>query len=189
LNRNLYYILVLFFSLSCKRNRPPSTVSKEAVVENPVKSVTESAETGKSNVPENKILEAKIIRIIDGDTVEILYDQLPIKLRLEHIDAPEKRGKQPFGNKAKIALSDLCFGQMVKIHSEGEFDRNGRLIGEIFNNAGLNVNKEMVKLGMAWHFKKYSDDNSYDTLEKEARSLKIGLWQDNNPIAPWNYRK
>tara|TARA_R110002051_G_scaffold315931_1_gene394953 strand:+ start:1630 stop:2196 length:567 start_codon:yes stop_codon:yes gene_type:complete len=188
LNKYLLYILVLLFSLSCRRNRPPSTFKKEAIVENPVKSITKSAETGKSNVPGNKILDAKIIRIIDGDTAEILYDELPIKLRLAHIDTPEKRGKQPYGNKAKITLSDLCFGQMVKIHTEGKYDGYGRLIAVIYNNQGLNVNKEMVRLGMAWHFKKYSDDNSYDILEKEARSLRIGLWQDNNPIAPWDFR-
>ena len=135
-----------------------------------------------------KHLKAKIIRILDGDTAEILYGQLPIKLRLEHIDCPEKRGKQPFGNRAKIALSDLCFGQMVSVSSDGKFDRNGRLIGVIFNKDSLNVNKEMVRLGMAWHFKKYSDDMSYDHLEREARAAKVGLWSDPNPIAPWDYR-
>ena len=135
-----------------------------------------------------KYLEAKIIRILDGDTVEVLYGELPIKLRLAHIDCPEKRGKQPFGNKAKIALSDLCFGQMVQIDSDKKFDRNGRLIGVIFNADGLNVNKEMVRLGMAWHYKKYSDDMSYDLLEKEARENKVGLWIDPNPIAPWAFR-
>ena len=135
-----------------------------------------------------KHLQAKIIRILDGDTVEILYGQLPIKLRLEHIDCPEKRGKQPFGNRAKIVLSDLCFGQMVSVSSDGKFDRNGRLIGVIFNKDSLNVNKEMVRLGMAWHFKKYSDDMSYDMLEREARAAKAGLWSDPNPIAPWDYR-
>ena len=46
----------------------------------------------------------------------------------------------------------------------------------------------MVKLGMAWHFKKYSDDMSYDDLEREAREAKVGLWSDPNPIAPWDYR-
>jgi|GEM_PF-3988012 len=64
-----------------------------------------------------KHLKAKIIRILDGDTVEILYGELPIKLRLEHIDCPEKRGKQPFGNRAKMVLSDLCFGQKVSVSS------------------------------------------------------------------------
>jgi endonuclease YncB( thermonuclease family) len=135
-----------------------------------------------------KQLEAKIIRILDGDTVEMLYNQLPIKLRLQHIDCPEKGGNQAFGNSAKLALSDLCFGQTVMINSDGKFDRYGRLIGVIFDKEGLNVNKEMVRLGMAWHYKKYSDDMSYDVLEKEARKAKVGLWIDPNPIAPWDYR-
>jgi len=145
-------------------------------------------EFSESDTNKLKLLKGKIIRILDGDTVEMLYGQLPIKLRLEHIDAPEKRGKQPFGNRAKIAISDLCFGQMVNIISDGKFDRNGRLIGVIFNKDSLNVNKEMVRLGMAWHFKKYSDDMSYDLLEREARTAKVGLWRDPHPIAPWDYR-
>ncbi|RTE53959.1 thermonuclease family protein [Arenibacter aquaticus] len=162
----------------------------------PAALISNSSETGQDNIitaarnglDEKIQLEAKIIRILDGDTVEILYGQLPIKLRLEHIDCPEKRGKQPFGNRAKIVLSDLCFGQTVRISSDGKFDRNGRLIGVIFNKDNINVNKEMVKLGMAWHFKKYSDDMSYDDLEREAREAKVGLWSDPNPIAPWDYR-
>ena len=89
----------------------------------PAALISNSSETGQDNIitaarnglDEKIQLEAKIIRILDGDTVEILYGQLPIKLRLEHIDCPEKRGKQPFGNRAKIVLSDLCFGQTVRI--------------------------------------------------------------------------
>ena len=109
-------------------------------------------------------------------------------LRLQHIDAPEKRGSQPYGNKAKTVLSDLCFGQQVTILTEGDFDMGGRMIGEIINEDGLNVNKEMVRLGYAWHFKKYSSDMSYDKLEKEARREKRGLWQEPNPVAPWDFR-
>jgi len=142
----------------------------------------------KTDTTKIKQLEVKIIRILDGDTVEMLYGQLPIKLRLQHIDCPEKRGKQPFGNKAKQTLSDLCFGQTVTVHSDAKFDRNGRLIGVIFTKEGLNVNKEMLRLGMAWHYKKYSDDMSYDVLEKEARKAKVGLWSEPKPIPPWDYR-
>ncbi|WP_229340750.1 thermonuclease family protein [Christiangramia sediminis] len=148
----------------------------------------------KSDPKENKnpkgqiSLEAKIIRIVDGDTAELLYGELPIMLRLQHIDAPEKRGSQPFGNNAKTILSDLCFGQEVTILTEGDFDMGGRMIGEIINEDGLNVNKEMVRLGYAWHFKKYSSDMNYDKLEKEARRERRGLWQEPNPVAPWDFR-
>ncbi|WP_421946230.1 thermonuclease family protein [Pedobacter sp.] len=52
-----------------------------------------------------------------------------------------------------------------------------------------NVNQEMVKLGMAWHFKKYSSDVTYAALENNARRNRIGLWKEPNPIAPWEWRK
>lgn len=137
---------------------------------------------------EHQTFTAKVIRIIDGDTMEVLYEETPIKIRLAHIDCPEKRGKQPFGNNAKIALSDLCFGQNVTVLGES-YDRYKRLLAVIINEAKQNVNQELVKRGMAWHFKRYSTDQTYHQLEMEARKNKIGLWQDQNPIAPWNWRK
>lgn len=131
---------------------------------------------------------AKVIRIIDGDTMEILYQNTPIKIRLAHIDCPEKRSRQPFGNNAKKALADLCFGQQVTLKGQNS-DRYGRLIAVVINSKKQIVNQEMVKLGMAWHFTKYSSDKTYAKLEQDARKKKIGLWQDNNPTPPWQWRK
>ena len=129
----------------------------------------------------------KIIGVKDGDTVELLMNGKPQIVRLSNIDCPEK--KQPFGNNAKQFVSDLCFEKMVKISTDGKKDRNKRLIAEIILPNGKNINKELVKNGLAWHLKKYSKDVSYDILEKQARKLKLGLWKDKNPIAPWNWRK
>jgi len=188
LNRIYLLLLVIGLNLSCDRHRKiiDDQTTFIAPIAQQEKQKDSVASTKKGD--EKISFIAKIIRILDGDTVEILYEKLTIKVRLEHIDAPEKRGKQPYGNAAKKALSELCFGQTVTISSTGEFDRYGRLIGEIYNDQGLNVNKEMVHLGMAWHFKKYSDDMSYNALEKEARRSKRGLWQEPNAIAPWDFR-
>ncbi|WP_243718010.1 thermonuclease family protein [Pedobacter changchengzhani] len=136
----------------------------------------------------NQTFTAKVIRILDGDTMEVLYQNTPIKIRLAHIDCPEKRGSQPFGNNAKIALSDLCFGQIVTVQGE-KYDRYKRLIAVIINVKKQVVNQEMIKQGMAWHFKKYSTNQVYANLEIEARRKKIGLWQDSNAVAPWAWRK
>ena len=137
---------------------------------------------------QHQSFKAKVIRIIDGDTMEILYQKTPIKIRLEHIDCPEKRSKQPFGTQAKTVLSNLCFGQQVKVTSQHS-DRYGRLIAVITNSKKQIVNQEMIKLGMAWHFTKYSTDKTYAKLEQEARKKRIGLWRENNPTPPWNWRK
>ncbi|QNL51901.1 thermonuclease family protein [Olivibacter sp. SDN3] len=131
---------------------------------------------------------AKVIRVIDGDTMEVLYEGNPIKVRLAHIDCPEKRASQPFGNAAKEALSALCFGQEVEVYSDS-YDRYGRLIAVVRNNKNQNINQEMLRLGMAWHFKRYSSDSIYAQIESEARQQKIGLWKDPNPIPPWDWRK
>lgn len=136
----------------------------------------------------NKTFSAKVIRIMDGDTMEVLYQNTPIKIRLAHIDCPEKRGSQPFGGNAKTALSNLCFGQQVKVYGE-KYDRYKRLIAVVANQNKQIVNQEMIKQGMAWHFKKYSSDPLYAQLEINARKRKIGLWSDAHPVAPWEWRK
>ena len=129
----------------------------------------------------------KVIGIKDGDTVSILMEGTEKTVRLAHIDCPEK--KQPFGNKAKEAISALCFGKLVTLIGNGKKDRNGRLIAELILPNGINVNKTLVKLGLAWHFKKYSKDQDYANLEITARNKKVGLWKDPHSIAPWDWRK
>lgn len=129
----------------------------------------------------------KVIKIKDGDTICLLMNGKEEVVRLAHIDSPEK--KQPFGNKAKQFVSDLCFGKYVKIGNNLKRDRNKRILAEIILPNGNNVNKELVENGLAWHLKKYSKDNIYAQLEIKARSQKTGLWKDKNPIARWNWRK
>jgi len=135
----------------------------------------------------NLVFTAKVIHIMDGDTMEVLYQNHPVKIRLAHIDCPEKRGHQPFGTKAKQALSDLCFRQMVTVQGQ-KYDRYKRLIAVVINDKEQIINQEMIKQGMAWHFKKYSSDPLYAQLEITARKHKVGLWQDSTAIAPWEWR-
>lgn len=129
---------------------------------------------------------AKVIGVKDGDTIEILFEKRPQVVRLAHVDTPEK--KQPFGTKAKQFVSDFCFGKTVKIVIAGKPDRYKRWIAEVFYN-NQNLNKELVRNGLAWHFKKYSNNPNYAELENIARAKKVGLWQDKSPIAPWEWRK
>jgi endonuclease YncB( thermonuclease family) len=142
---------------------------------------------GQTNL-KNQTFTAKVIRILDGDTMEILYKNMPIKIRLAHIDCPEKRSSQPYNNQAKDALSDLCFGKQVTVYGENS-DRYHRLIAVVINDKKQTINQEMIKRGMAWHFKKYSTNVTYANLEAVARRDKIGLWHDPNPTPPWAWRK
>lgn len=131
----------------------------------------------------------KIIGIKDGDTFIALIEGNEQVIRLAHVDCPEKQ--QPFGTKAKLFASNLCFGEYVyiKLPQKNIFDRNKRLIAELVLPNGVNINKELVKNGYAWHYKKFSTDPSYAQLENEAKSAKRGLWADDNAIAPWQFRR
>ena len=131
----------------------------------------------------------KVVAIKDGDTFVILSNGMEQTVRFAHIDCPEK--KQPFGVKAKIFVSNACFGKYVSliINPKNKYDRNKRLIAEVILENGKNLNKELMKNGLAWHFKKYSDNQEYANLERNAKKQKIGIWSEVNPIAPWGWRK
>jgi micrococcal nuclease len=131
--------------------------------------------------------EGKVTGIKDGDTYIVFYNGSEQTLRLAHIDCPEK--KQPFGSKAKQFASDICFGKYVVVKSEGKKDSYNRIIAELFLQDGTNLNKELVKNGLACHFKKYSDCQEYAELEIDARNKQIGIWSEPNPTAPWDWRK
>ena len=131
----------------------------------------------------------KVIGIKDGDTIVILQDSSEQVVRLGHIDCPENR--QPFGTRAKQFVSDACFGEYVtlQVDPKNKYDRNKRLIAEIILPDGSKLNRELVRKGLAWHFERYSNDNSYSALEQGARRNKVGVWSEPNPIAPWEWRK
>jgi len=130
--------------------------------------------------------EGKITAIKDGDTFKVVADGKETTIRLAHIDCPEK--KQAFSNTAKQRASDLCFGKTVKVISDGTTDRYKRLVAEIYIGKKC-VNQQLVQKGLAWHYKKYSKSLLYANLQIKARENKAGLWQDPNPIAPWEWRK
>lgn len=128
----------------------------------------------------------KVIKIVDGDTFDVLTaDNKTVRIRMNGIDAPEK--KQAFGQKSKDHLSSLCFGKNVLVKPIN-YDRNKRLIADSFTASGKDLSREMVRSGYAWHFKKYSGDKKLADDENHARSVRAGLWADNEPVAPWVFR-
>ena len=128
----------------------------------------------------------KVIAILDGDTYDILVDNQSVRIRIDGIDAPEKG--MPYSKVSKNYLSKLCFGKYIKIKKTDE-DGRGRWVCRGYTPEGLDISEEMIRAGLAWHYKKYSSDKKLAALEIEARSKKIGLWTEPNPIAPWEIRK
>ena len=132
---------------------------------------------------------AKVIGISDGDTCDVLTaDRKTIRLRWNAIDAPETG--QPFGNNAKQWVSDRIGGKMVRV-VELDRDRYGRIVAEIYEADGTSVNVELVRAGLAWHYRQYAPSrNGVAAAEKEARANLRGLWAGSHQVfPPWDWRR
>jgi micrococcal nuclease len=132
-------------------------------------------------------LTAKVVGIKDGDTVVVL-DSLnnQTTLRLAEVDCPEKN--QPFGTKSKQFTSDQIFLKTIK-YIVTDTDRYGRSIAMIYYDTDNKyLSAEIIKAGMGWHYKRYSTSKELATFEDNAKRNKIGLWVDNNPINPSDWR-
>ena len=127
---------------------------------------------------------AKVIRITDGDTMTLLVDSKPLRIRLANIDAPEKN--QPFGQKSKESLSDICWGADATYDAQ-TVDRYGRTVAVVFCNS-VEANREQVRRGMAWVYSKYNKDKNLPEIELKARSDRVGLWFEKDNVEPWVFR-
>ena len=129
----------------------------------------------------------QVIGVIDGDTIEVLDNRKPHRIRLHGIDCPEKG--QAFGKVAKLATSTLAFGRTVTVTSR-DTDKYKRTVAEVFMPDGTSLNHKLVKDGWCWWYRKYAPgDMVLEVLEKEAREAKKGLWIDLYPVPPWEWRK
>ena len=132
-------------------------------------------------------LNGKVVSIADGDTFTMLTTgNKQVKVRLYGIDCPERT--QDFGTVAKQGLSTLVYGQVVRIDKK-DTDRYGRTIAIVYNQKGLNVNEEMLRNGLAWHYKEYDQNPAWDDLVYGAQRKNAGLWSKPNPTPPWLWRK
>ena len=129
----------------------------------------------------------KVVGVADGDTITVLdAANTQHKVRLAYIDAPEKA--QPFGNRAKQKLSDVCFGKRATVRVI-DTDRYGRNVGEVTCN-GVAANRMMVDSGMAWVYTKYAKgQGALESAQSTAKAAKLGLWSDASPTPPWEFRR
>lgn len=132
-------------------------------------------------------LAGYVIAVTDGDTIRVLdARKQQHRVRLFGIDAPESH--QAFGSRARQCLADLAFQKNVTV-TYTEKDRYGRILGTVFVGR-QNLNLELVKAGMAWHYVYYAQNmTALAEAEKEARQCRRGLWADAQPVPPWEFRR
>lgn len=128
----------------------------------------------------------KVTAVKDGDTIEMLVNGKPLRIRLFGVDSPEKG--QPFGEKARQYTSSLCFGKVVKAQRESR-DQYGRIVAEVFLPDGSSLNMQLVQAGYAWQYTYYSKSVEMTQAQAAAKAARRGLWLDAHPVAPWEWRK
>ncbi len=145
-----------------------------------------------------KLVKAKVRWVLDGDSIIVKKEEGEFRIRLYGIDCPEH--DQAGGDKAKSALVRLIGGKEVYIECHGEElkrDKYNRVLATIHTMHELelvNVNERMVMLGHAWvmrvFYTELSDSRKHklNLLEKWAKSNQMGLWKEEDPLAPWVWR-
>lgn len=128
----------------------------------------------------------RVVGVHDGDTLTCLDEtNTQQKVRLAEVDAPELG--QDYGKVSREALAEMVFGKTVTVSEEGK-DRYGRWIAHVQVN-GIDVNRQQVATGNAWHYSDYSRDPTLATLQTDAQTRRLGLWSQPEPVPPWDFRQ
>jgi len=135
--------------------------------------------------PQGKF-QARVVGIQDGDTITVLVGQQQVRVRLHGIDCPE-RG-QPYFRRARAYTASRVFGKEVTVEVVDR-DRYGRLVARVYTPEGEELNRALVREGLAWWYQNYAPgDQELERLQAEARAERRGLWSQPHPVIPWEWR-
>ncbi len=127
---------------------------------------------------------ATVIAISDGDSMTVRLAGEEISVRVSGIDCPEFG--QAFAREATEFTSKLCLNAEIQIQ-QTDTDRYGRIVAFVFVGE-LNLSKELLRNGLAWHFKRYDKSPEFANLERKAQDQRVGLWSAPDPVPPWDWR-
>lgn len=137
------------------------------------------------------VLRGTVLRVHDGDTITLSNSPADLAIRLEGIDAPELM--QIHGVAARDALTAAVLGRSVLVAHQAN-DAYGRVIGSVFTEDCVYANARQLETGHAWFYRAYQCELalslrlSFQALEAQARTARLGLWVDAAPVAPWVHR-
>jgi micrococcal nuclease len=132
--------------------------------------------------------QAKVIRVVDGDTIEIQKKIETQRVRIWGIDTPE--WDQRYGTQASQFTRSQLLGKEVRVAPKG-IDKYGRLVAVITTDR-INISEELIKSGLAWVHIYYCHEpvcDNWKNLQEGARIEHRGLWNDSDPVAPWQWKK
>jgi micrococcal nuclease len=144
-----------------------------------------TAQPAERNAAPVTVLAGKVVRVIDGDTIDVLLSSGRIRVRLHGVDAPERN--QSGGAAATAWLTQQLLDQPVELEpvSQDQYDR----MVAVVNLQDRNINVALVQNGHAWAYRHYlrRRDAGLCSLEHRARVNRAGLWAAT-AHAPWEFR-
>ena len=130
-----------------------------------------------------------VVWVIDGDSLRVRHNGKIVEIRLYGIDTPEYN--QDYSDKAKQCTRRLVYGETVSVEQK-DIDRYGRIVALVTSRGKL-VNRELVRRGLAWFYPRYCLKQplcgELKTLENEARTARRGLWREQDPVSPWEWKR
>ena len=142
-------------------------------------------------IPVAQAEQFRVVAVSDGDTltIEPLQGGNRAKVRLHGIDAPELR--QPYGQAAKAFTLNTVLFKVIDVRPTPQgTDRYGRIVA-IVEIPGAGILQELLlEAGLAWVWPRYCRDCSeWEAIQAKARSERRGLWVNDCPVEPWEWRK
>jgi len=134
-------------------------------------------------------LFGRVIEVNDGDVITVFNLNRPVRIKLVAVDAPEVN--QAFGDIARKHLSDLVYDKSVVVEYWG-IAADGSLVGRVMLDK-TDVGAQMLRDGAAWFDGSnqgrlsVADREVYQQSEQAARGERRGLWQVQDPVAPWEF--
>jgi len=176
------FIVILIYWLSVPSTQPKKRHQARTDVKHipkpkpPIKDDHSHVTNGVKHAPPPPIPSSRKLRgkayVIDGDTIIVSK----IKIRLTGIDAPEL--DQPWGQKSKWEMINICKGHTIDVHLTGETSYD-RLVGTCYLQDGTDIGAELVKAGLAidgGHFSKGKYAHLEDP-EMRRRLKRYGNWR------------
>ena len=147
------------------------------------------SETSTSTQVSSTSTNAQIVRVVDGDTLDVRIDGQTTdqKIRLLGINTPEvvdpRKPVECFGKEASAYMHKLVDGKRVRLEGDpqaDERDKYQRLLRNVFLADGTDVNALMVKEGYAYAYLSFplspSRKAELKRLQLDAQTAKVGLW-------------
>jgi len=146
--------------------------------------------------PHDAPIEGVALDVQDGDSFVFRGDDgVRRRIRVSGIDAPEKH--QPFADASRRALGAMLRDRRVLVEPIKQ-DPFGRTVARVVALGGAQAGRDLglaqIEAGLAWHFVRYKADQApddrvrYAQAERSARAARAGLWRDDAPEAPWDFR-